>query len=128
MQDLRRYAIYSAQNYCPTVILLYKQCLCVSPEYEQEIGRRLYSTGSGATLRSSRAIPTDWIVSHVERYEPDLQNMPLFREVIIAYCEKKPMTIEEYKSLVYEREGQVSAESFGGNEQHYQEWLKSNGT
>ena len=97
-------------------------------QYEQEIGRRLYSTGSGANLRSSRAIPTDWIVSHVERYEPDLQNMPLFREVIIAYCEKKPMTIEEYKSLVYEREPQVSVESFGGNEQHYQEWLKSNGT
>lgn len=46
----------------------------------------------------------------------------------IAYCEKKPMTIEEYKSLVYEREAQVSAESFGRNEQHYQEWLKSNGT
>ncbi|WP_202220339.1 hypothetical protein [Okeania sp. KiyG1] len=97
-------------------------------QYEQEIGRRLYSTGSGATLRSSRAIPTDWIVSHVERYEPDLQNMPLFREVIIAYCEKKPMTLEEYKSLVYEREAQVSAESFGGNEQRYQEWLKSNET
>ncbi|NEQ75416.1 MAG: hypothetical protein F6K23_21605 [Okeania sp. SIO2C9] len=97
-------------------------------QYEQEIGRRLYSTGSGATLRSSRAIPTEWIVSHVERYEPDLQNMPLFREVIIAYCEKKPMTLEEYKSLVYEREGQVSVESFGGNEHRYQEWLKSNGT
>ena len=97
-------------------------------QYEQEIGRRLYSTGSGAHSRSSRAIPTDWIVSHVERYEPDLQNMPLFREVIIAYCEKRPMTLEEYKSLVYEREAQVSPESFGGNEQRYQEWLKSNGT
>ena len=97
-------------------------------QYEQEIGRRLYSTSSGANLHSSRAIPTDWIVSHIERYEPDLQNMPLFREVIIAYCEKQPMTLEEYKSLVYEREAQVSAESFGGNEQYYQEWLKSNGT
>mgnify|MGYP006257328509 FL=1 len=38
------------------------------------------------------------------------------------------MTLEEYKSLVYEREAQVSPESFGGNEQRYQEWLKSNGT
>ena len=38
------------------------------------------------------------------------------------------MTIDEYKSLVYEREPQVSVESFGGNEKHYQEWLKSNGT
>ena len=54
--------------------------------------------------------------------------MPLFREVVIAYCEKRPMTLEEYKSLVYEREAQVSPESFGGNEQRYQEWLKSNGT
>lgn len=95
-------------------------------QYEQEIGRRLYSTANGASIRSSRAVPTDWVVSHVERYEPDLQNMPIFREVIIAYCEKKPMSLEEYKSLIYEREPQVSLESFGGNEQLYQEWLESN--
>ena len=43
--------------------------------------------------------------------------MPLFREVVIAYCEKQPITLEEYKSLVYTGKAQVSAESFGGNEQ-----------
>lgn len=95
-------------------------------QYEQEIGCRLYTTAFGAKPSSSRSIPTDWVVCHVERYEPDIQNMPLFREVIIAYCEKQPMTLEEYKSLIYDREPKVSAESFGGNEQRYQEWLQSN--
>ncbi len=74
------------------------------------------------TLKTRRTIPTDWVVSEVESYEPSA-DMPGFREVVIAYCERKPLSLQEFKELIYDNNVKVSVDSFGGNEAGYKQFL-----
>ena len=88
-------------------------------------GERLYISAFGSPRRESVSIPTEWVVTHVECYEPDMKQMPVFRDVVIAYCESKPLSAEEFKQLVDSSEPKVTVDSFGGDQKKYQEWLKA---
>lgn len=58
------------------------------------VGERLMCSAvvPGQTLQTRRTIPTDWVVSEVERYEPSA-DIPGFREIIIAYCDRQPLSL-----------------------------------
>ncbi|MBE9125450.1 MULTISPECIES: hypothetical protein [unclassified Coleofasciculus] len=91
-----------------------------------KIGERLMcsATVGGGGLQTRRILPTDWVVTEVETYEPSA-DIPGFREVIIAYCERKPLSLAEFKAAIYDNNVKVSVDSFGGDEKAYQEFLKS---
>ncbi|WP_052128535.1 hypothetical protein [Neosynechococcus sphagnicola] len=88
-----------------------------------KIGERLTCSSVVSSLQR-RILPTDWVVTSVESYEPT-QDVPGFREVTIAYCERQPLTLEEFKEWVYDTGVTVSADSFGGDEAAYQAWQDS---
>jgi len=88
-----------------------------------EIGERL-TCSTTVSACHCRILPTDWVVTSVETYEPT-QDIPAFREVTIAYCERQPLTLEEFKEWVYDTGVTVSPDSFGGDETAYQAWLES---
>lgn len=92
-----------------------------------EIGTRLTCSAEvpGTTLRTSRTFPTDWVVVNVETYEPTI-DVPGFREVAIAYCERQPLSLEEFKAAIYDNNVKVSVDSFGGDEEAYQRFIASN--
>jgi hypothetical protein len=91
-----------------------------------EVGERLMCSAvvPGQVLQTRRAIPTDWVVTEVEAYEPTV-DIPGFREVVIAYCERKPLTLEEFKDSIYDNNVKVSVDSFGGDEEVYNRFLSS---
>jgi hypothetical protein len=91
-----------------------------------QVGERLMCSAvvPDQTLQTRRTIPTDWVVSEVESYEPS-GDMPGFREIVIAYCEKKPLSLDEFKELIYDNNVKVSVDSFGGDEKACQEFLDS---
>jgi hypothetical protein len=91
-----------------------------------EIGERVMCSASvsGSTLRTTRTIPTDWVVTEVETYEPSA-DIPEFREVVIAYCERQPLTLEEFKDAIYDNNVKVSVDSFGGDEEAYRKFVES---
>lgn len=67
-----------------------------------EIGYRLtvgktFTTKTGE--RIARDIPTEWVVTSVERYEASEDN-PNYREVIMAYCESQPLSLENFRNWV----------------------------
>ncbi len=92
-----------------------------------EIGERLMCSASvpDSTLRTTRTIPTDWVVTEVETYEPSV-DIPEFREVVIAYCERQPLSLEEFKEAIDDNNVKVSVDSFGGDEEAYRKFLESN--
>jgi hypothetical protein len=67
-----------------------------------EIGYRLtvgktFTTKSGE--RIARDIPTEWVVTSVERYEASEDN-PAYREIIMALCESQPLSLEDFRNWV----------------------------
>lgn len=91
-----------------------------------EVGERLMCSARvpGSTLRTSRTIPTDWVVTEVETYQPSI-DVPGFREVVIAYCDRQPLSLEEFKAAIDDNNVKVSVDSFGGDEEAYQKFLES---
>lgn len=91
-----------------------------------DVGERLRCSAvvPGQTLPSRRTIPTDWVVSEVESYEPTI-DIPGFREIVIAYCERKPLSLEEFRDSIYDNNVKVSVDSFGGDEEACSQFLNS---
>jgi hypothetical protein len=89
-----------------------------------EIGERLQVSASIPGKLAARTIPTDWVVTSTETYEPT-GDIPGFREVVIAYCEQIPLSLEEFRKAIYSSRAVVSLDSFGGDEQAYQRYLES---
>lgn len=89
-----------------------------------EVGERLMCSAvvAGQTLQTRRTIPTDWVVSEVETYEATV-DIPEFREVVIAYCERKPLSLEEFRDAISDNNVKVSIDSFGGDEEAYRRFL-----
>ncbi len=88
-----------------------------------EIGERLYVSAFGSPQHESVHILTEWVAIHVERFEPDMKQIPGLRDVLIAYCESQPLTTEDFKKLSYSSKGRVTVDSFGGDENTYKEWI-----
>jgi len=75
---------------------------------------------------SYKVVPSEWAVVKVTHYEPsDLVELPEFRGITIAYCERQPLSAEEMAAMSYEIISQVSVDSFGGDEAAYQRFLQS---
>ena len=91
-----------------------------------KIGERLMCSATipGGGVETRRIIPTDWVVTEVETYEASIDS-PGFREVVIAYCDRKPLSLEEFKAATYDNNVKVSVESFGGDEEAYQRFTNS---
>ncbi|MFL9458897.1 hypothetical protein AB0758_48945 [Tolypothrix bouteillei VB521301_2] len=92
-----------------------------------EIGERLRVSASIPGKLAARTIPTDWVVTSTETYEPK-DNIPGFREVVVAYCEQIPLSLEEFRKAVYDSGVTVSLDSFGGDEQAYQQFKEQERT
>ncbi len=88
-----------------------------------EIGERLTVSASVPGKLAARTIPTDWVVTSTETYEPT-DNIPGFKEIVVAYCEQIPLSLEEFRKAVYDSGVTVSLDSFGGDEQAYQQFLE----
>jgi len=58
--------------------------------------------------RERRVIPSEWVVTEVEAYEPS-DDRPGFGGVTIAYCERQPLTTDETEQRSYITEVQVPA-------------------
>ncbi len=65
----------------------------------------------------------------VFQYEADLSevegDMPEFRDVQIAYCDRQPLTPDEAETMTYEIVSQVSVDYVGGDKGAYQQFLTS---
>jgi hypothetical protein len=93
-----------------------------------KIGERLKVSDSIAG-QAARTIPTDWVVSATETYEPQQDIIPGFREIVVAYCEKVPLSLDEFRTAIYDSGVSVSLDTFGGDDQAYQKYLEdSNAT
>lgn len=62
----------------------------------------------------------DWEVTRVETYTPDVP-MGEFDMIVICYCKYSPINAP----LNPMPERQISADSFGGDEAAYRQWLES---
>ncbi len=91
-----------------------------------KIGERLMCSAivPGGGLQTRRIIPTDWVVTEVENYQPSTE-IPGFREVVIAYCDRQPLSLEEFRAAIYDNNVKVSVDSFGGDQEAYQRFLNS---
>jgi hypothetical protein len=91
-----------------------------------KIGDRLYcGMEVPGSLKRHRSLPTDWVVTKVENYEPTV-DVPGFREVVLAYCDRQPLTLDEFKNAIRESNVTVSIDSFGGDEDAYRQFQESN--
>jgi hypothetical protein len=73
-----------------------------------------------------KVVPSEWVVTKVTQYEPsDLAELPEFRGVAIAYCERQPLSPEQIEAMSYEIVSQVSVDSFGGDREAYEKFLAS---
>jgi hypothetical protein len=95
-----------------------------------KIGERLtYHVKKESPWQTYLVTPSDWVVVRVFRYEANLSeiegDMPEFRDVQIAYCERQPLTPEEAEAMTYEIVSKVSVDSFGGDKEAYQQFLAS---
>ncbi|MGB3491343.1 MAG: hypothetical protein WBA57_01350 [Elainellaceae cyanobacterium] len=64
---------------------------------------------------------SDWEVTRVEPYTPDLPVGMDFDMIVICHCKYSPINA----SLKPMPERQVSVDSFGGDETAYKQWLES---
>lgn len=96
-----------------------------------KLGERLtyHVKKEGSPWKAYLVTPSDWVVVKVFRYEADLSeiegDLPEFRDVQIAYCERQPLTPEEAEAMTYEIISKVSVDSFGGDKEAYQQFLAS---
>lgn len=94
-----------------------------------KVGERLtyHVKKAGSPWETYIVTPSDWVVVKVFRYEADLSEveseLPEFRDVQIAYCQRQPLSEEEISAMSYEIVSQVSIDSFGGDEEAYQKFL-----
>jgi hypothetical protein len=63
--------------------------------------------------------PSDWEVTRVETYSPDLPVGMEFDLMVICYCKHSPINAP----LTPMPEHQVSVDSFGGDANAYEQWL-----
>jgi hypothetical protein len=89
-----------------------------------KIGERLTVSATVGGGLKARTIPTDWVVTEAETYEPK-SDIPGFREIIIAYCEQIPLSLDEFRKAIYDSGVVVTLDSFGGDEEAYQKYLQS---
>ncbi|HEY9708418.1 MAG TPA: hypothetical protein V6D48_09475, partial [Oculatellaceae cyanobacterium] len=47
----------------------------------------------------ARDLPTEWVVTSVERYEASEDN-PAYREIIMALCESQSLSLEDFRNWV----------------------------
>jgi hypothetical protein len=96
-----------------------------------KVGERLtyHVKKEGSPWKVYLVTPSDWVVVNVFRYDADISEikgeLPEFRDVQIAYCERQPLTPEETEAMTYEIVSKVSADSFGGDKEAYQQFLAS---
>lgn len=94
-----------------------------------KVGERLtyHVKKEGSPWETYIVTPSDWVVVNVFRYEADLSEveseLPEFRDLQIAYCQRKPLSEEEVAAKSYEVVSQVSVDSFGGDEEAYRKFL-----
>lgn len=70
-----------------------------TPKPTVEIGERLMCTAVvSPTVR--RTIPTDWVVVDVVDYASTEPSGVDYAGIKLAFCEKKPLTLEEFNGLV----------------------------
>ncbi|MGB3236882.1 MAG: hypothetical protein WBB29_01210 [Geitlerinemataceae cyanobacterium] len=69
-----------------------------------KIGDRLFtgSTHDRDGIRTAIELPTHWVVSSVHSYPSDGYDEK-FDRVVIAYCQQKPLPLEEFKNLIEEQ-------------------------
>jgi len=83
----------------------------------------------GSPWRTFTVVPSEWIVVEVFKYEANLSNiegeLPEFREVQIAYCDRCPLSTEEIECMSYEIISKVSIDSFGGDKEAYKRFLET---
>jgi len=80
----------------------------------------------GSPWKAYSIVPSDWVVTKVVQYEPfSLGELPEFRGVTIAYCERQPLSREEIEAMTRETISKVSVDSFGPNEEAYERFLAS---
>lgn len=92
------------------------------------LGERLtfHVKQEGSPWHTYKVVPSEWVVIKVTHYEPsDLAEIPEFREIKIAYCERQPLSNEEIEAMSYEIISKVSVDSFGGDEEAYKRFLAS---
>jgi len=94
-----------------------------------KVGERLtYHVKKESPWQTYLVTPSDWVVVKVFRYEADLsevEDIPEFRDVQIAYCERQPLPPEQAKAMTYEIVSKVSVDSFGGDKEAYRKFLAS---
>ncbi len=78
-------------------------------------------TDSNYPESSTHYRQSDWEVTRVETYTPDIPVGMDFDMVVICYCKYSPINTH----LKPMPEHQVSVDSFGGDEVAYQQWLES---
>jgi hypothetical protein len=92
------------------------------------VGDRLtyHKKKEGSPWQSYEIKPSEWVVTKVASYEPcDIEELPEFQGVTIAYCERDPLSLEEVAAKTRETITKVSIASFGGDEAAYQDFLNS---
>lgn len=93
-----------------------------------KIGERLtyHVRQEGSPWNTYKVVPSEWAIARVTHYEPsDLEELPEFRGITIAYCVRQPLSPEEVDAMSYEIVSKVSVDSFGGDEEAYQKFLTS---
>ena len=107
----------------PSLIKTIAEHHCSSGKPSPEAGNRLTETipENKDSFRDS-----GWEVIRVERYiaETDSSNSNEFDEICICYCSYKPLLNEEQWTKQSHRLP-ASVDSFGGDREAYEEWLRS---
>lgn len=99
--------------------------------HKVKLGERLtyHVKKEGSPWKAYLVVPSDWVVVKVFRYDADLSEiegeLPEFRDVQIAYCERQPLPKEQIEAMTREIISKVSIDSFGGDKDAYQKFLAS---
>lgn len=81
---------------------------------------------AGSPWKTYDVIPAEWVVTKVVQYEPsDLSELPEFKGMTIAYCERQPLSPEAIKTMTRETITKVSVDSFSGDREAYQRFIDS---
>lgn len=63
-------------------------------------------------------ILADWVVDEVKSDEP-IADVPGFREIVVAYYERKPLNLAAFRDAIYQNNVQVLVDFFAADEAAY---------
>lgn len=93
------------------------------------VGERLtYTQYFSDNSRTYKTVPSEWVVVKLVQYEPsDLMQMPDLHDIVVAYCERQPLSQEEIERFNgYEpQQVCVSLDSFDGDRETFERFCKS---